>query len=88
MTNKKLKNTLLECSDIVMEIMPNVCKILDEKNIEYNENNKSELTIKDNNKKDILKLIKESCNIDNNKIKLLLQVSESNNIVYIRQKFN
>ena len=88
MTNKKLKNALLECSEIVMEIMPNVCKILTENKIDYTNTNQSEVTISGSNKKDILKLIKDSCDIEKNKLKLLLQVSESNNIVYIRQKFN
>ena len=88
MENKKLKNTLLECSEIVTEIMPNVCKILTDNKIDYTTLNQSEITIEDNNKKDIYNVIKDSCDIGNDKLKLLLQVTESNNNVYIRQKFN
>ena len=88
MSKKKLKTTLLECTEILTEVMPTVCRILTEKNIEFDNKNKSEITIKDNNKKDILNIIEESCDIEEDKLKLLLQVYESNNIVYIRQKFN
>ena len=88
MATKKMKTTLLECGEITASIIPNVCKILSSNNIEYLNNNQSEITIKDKNKKDILKLVKEYCDIDNDKLKLLLQFSESNNTVYIRQKFN
>ena len=88
MANKKLKNALLECSEIVMEIMPNVCKILTENEVDYTANNQSEVTISGSNKKDILNLINDSCDIGKDKLKLILQVSESNDIVYIRQKFN
>ena len=88
MKTKKLKNALLECSEIVMEIMPNVCKALTDNKIEYTHENQSEITIVGGNKKDIRSIITESCDIGNEKLKLLLQISESNNKVYIRQKFS
>ena len=82
-----IKEALLECSDIISNIMNNVSNKLDEKGMSYTHNNDSEIIVNNSTKKDIVDMLGTMENIDPNKSKLMLQVTESNEKVFIRQKF-
>ena len=83
----KIKEALLECTDIISEIMDNVSDKLNENGFTYIHTSESEIIVNNTTKKDILNLISTIENVDSNKSKLMLQVTESNEKVFIRQKF-
>lgn len=88
MITKKMKDALLDCSQITEDIMDKISEELNSKGVTFTHDNKSEIIINDNTKKDIIEIIEKSGSISKERMKLLLQVSESNGNVYVRQKFN
>ena len=83
-----IKDALLDCEDIVSDIMDKVSNELTENNVEFIHTNKSEIIVENSNKDNIINIILNIDELDHTKIKLLLQITESNGNVFIRQKFN
>jgi hypothetical protein len=83
-----MKDALHDCEKVISEIMDKVDDILTENNISFIHTNKSEIIVENKGKEDVLNLINNINDVDENTIKLLLQVTESSNNVFIRQKFN
>ena len=88
MAGKKMKDALLDCSEITSDIMSKINCELKENGIAFSHKNKSEIIIDGKTKKEIIEFIEGSGLITKNQMNLLLQVSESNGNVFIRQKFN
>lgn len=88
MTQQKMKDALLTCTDIAKDIMLKISDELKEKEINFSHKNQAEIIVDGKNKDDIVSVIENSNTVDKTQMKLLLQVSESNNKVFVRQKFN
>ena len=83
-----MKDALLECEKVASDIMDKVDSKLTENNVDFIHTNKSEIIIENKDKKEIMDIISKIDDVDEQQSKLLLQVSESSNNVFIRQKFN
>ena len=83
-----IKDALLNCEDITSDIMDKIDNKLTENSIEFIHKNKSEIIIENKSKEDVIHLINDIDNLDSTKTKLLLNITESSNNVFIRQKFN
>lgn len=84
---KDIKEAILNCSNITPNIMNNIEDALTENSIEFTHNNESEIIVYNVKKEDIITIIHNIDNIENDEYKLLLQIIESNDKVFIRLKF-
>ena len=84
----QMKEALQSCSEIAADIMKKIDKKLKEEAIDFSHKNQSEIIVKEKTKKEILDLITTIEGLSKSQIKMILQFSESNGKLYIRQKFN
>lgn len=83
-----IKDALLDCEKAASDIMDKVDNKLSENNVSFIHNNKSEIIVENQTKSNVLDIINSIDDVDESTSKLLLQVTESNSNVFIRQKFN
>lgn len=83
-----MKDALLDCEKIIDDIMDKVDNKLSENNVDFIHKNKSEIIVENTDKNSILGMLTTIDELDERQSKILLQVTESNNRVFIRQKFN
>lgn len=88
MTHGKMKDALICCNDTKQNIMTKITNALQNYEVEYMYNNQSEIVISGKSKEDITSIINNASDINKNQLNLMIQFSESNDKVYIRQKFN
>lgn len=89
MAKDNIKKALKECEKYKSDIMDKVIHLLSSKSIKFTSNKKkTELVLSDTKEKEIKSLLLENLSIPKDTVKLLIDVKESNNHVYIRQKFN
>ena len=82
----KVKEAIKGCEEISETIMSDISDLLTKKKIKFTNENESEIIIK-NKTKDKIKELVLSMDIEPSTLKLLIQITESNGNVYIRQKF-
>lgn len=85
-TNKNIYNALKECGSVVDTIMGDITSLLDKKKIKYTTNTDSELVVYGKTKSDIKDIL--LTDIPKDTLKLLIQITETDDKVFIRQKFN
>ena len=83
----KIKEAIKNCEDLTDTIMDMISDTLKENKIEFIQNNESEIVIENNTKENIREILL-SMDVDLITLKLLIQITENNDNVYIRQKFN
>lgn len=88
MTKNKIKEALLNCDTIKTDIMDKIDKKLNTEGIVFIHNNQSEIIVPNGDKKTIKGLIATISEVSKDQIKMILQISESNGKLFIRQKFN
>lgn len=86
--SEKIKEAIKDCEELANNIMDKIDSALSSNNISFIHNNRSEIIVDNKSKDEILDIICDIDDIDSTSSKLLLQVIESNEKVYIRQKFN
>ena len=86
--SEKIKEAIKDCEELANNIMDKIDSALSSNNISFIHNNQSEIIVDNKSKDEILDIICDINDIDSTSSKLLLQVIESNEKVYIRQKFN
>ena len=84
---KNITDELKECEGVLSDIMNKFEEILDEKGIEYSNINSSEIVIEGKSKNDILPLLSEIDGINENQIKMVIQITEVKDKVFIRKIF-
>jgi hypothetical protein len=85
--SEKIKEAIKNCEDLTDTIMDMISDTLNENKIEFIQNNESEIVIENNTKENIREILL-SMDVDLTTLKLLIQITENNDNVYIRQKFN
>ena len=85
--SEKIKEAIKNCEDLTDSIMDMISETLNENKIEFIQNNESEIVIENNTKENIREILL-SMDVDKSALKLLIQITENNDNVYIRQKFN
>lgn len=88
MESQNVTNALNECNNISENIMDKVENVLMSNGIQYDKNGDFEIVIKDSSKDDVREKLSGLTDVEDHQVKLLLQITESNNNVFIRQKFN
>lgn len=88
MESQNVTNALNECNNISENIMDKVENVLMSNGIQYDKNGDFEIVIKDSSKDDVREKLSGLTDVEDHQLKLLLQITESNNNVFIRQKFN
>lgn len=88
MTNQSMKTAILNCKDISANIMDDIDKKLKSSKIKFTHKKKSEIIVEGSDKEKINNTIFKMKKYDVSQIKMLIQISESNGKVFIRQKFN
>jgi len=88
MESQNVTNALNECNNISENIMDKVENALMSNGIQYDKNGDFEIVIKDSSKDDVKEKLSGLTDVEDHQVKLLLQITESNNNVFIRQKFN
>ena len=88
MANQSMKTAILNCKDISANIMDDIDKKLKSSKIKFTHKKKSEIIVEGSNKEKINDIIFKMKKYDVSQIKMLIQISESNSKVFIRQKFN
>lgn len=86
--NASIKNVFKQCCEYKSNIMDDVISILNNNNIEFTNENKYEIIIRNSSTDTINNLIHSSLDIDGDVINALLFIAEKNDIIYIRQKSN
>lgn len=84
---KNITDELKDCEGVLSDIMNKIEEILDEKGIEYSSINSSEIVIEGKSKNDILPLLSEIDGINENQIKMVIQITEVKDKVFIRKIF-
>ena len=88
MESQNVTEALNECNNLSKNIMDEVEAILMSNDIKYDKNGDFEIVIKDSNKDEVREKLSVLTDVEDHQMKLLLQITESNNNVFIRQKFN
>lgn len=88
MKSNTVKDALNECIEISSDIMNKVGNQLSSEGLKFSRPSDSEIIIENNSKDDIKNLVYSIEGATEQQLKLLLQITESNNKVFIRQKFN
>ena len=88
MESQNVTEALNECNNLSKNIMDEVEAILMSNDIKYDKNGDFEIVIKDSNKDEVREKLSGLTDVEDHQMKLLLQITESNNNVFIRQKFN
>ena len=88
MKSKKVKSAFIECNEISSDIMNRVSSHLTSEGVEHTRKNESEIIINNKSKDEIKDLVKNISGITKQQIKLILQISEINDKIFIRQKFS
>jgi hypothetical protein len=83
-----IQEALKECDEISSDVMNIVGNSLTDNGIEYSSLSDSEFVIDGERKNEIRDIISNNTEIDFSNAKIILQISESNNKTFIRQKFN
>lgn len=84
----KMTEALIECEELNNNIMSIISKQLEANNIKFTNNNQSEIIISDYDKDSIKNILSNIENVDNSSMKLLIQITEVNSKIFIRQKFD
>ena len=84
----KMTEALIECEELNNSIMSIISKQLEANNIKFTNNNQSEIIISDYDKDSIKNILSNIENVDNSSMKLLIQITEVNSKIFIRQKFD
>ena len=85
--SKNIKEAILDCSDIISDIMDKIADRLSDNNIKFTHSNQSEIIAYNVEKIDIVDIVSDINELKDNKYKLLLQITEGNEKVFIRLKF-
>jgi hypothetical protein len=84
---KPLSHKLRTLEGVVKEIIPDICGVLDENNIEYTVNRKqTEVVVQDQSESYITDLIRDASLVDNQVLKLIVDFVGLKDDVYIRLK--
>jgi hypothetical protein len=83
-----IKEALTNCNDISSNIMDKVCDALSSEGISYKKTTNSEIVITNKTKKEVNECVVKNSGVSCQQLKLLLQISEGTDKVFIRQKFN
>ena len=84
----KMTEALIECEELNNSIMSIISKQLEANNIKFTNNNQSEIIISDYDKDSIKNILSNIENVDNSSMKLIIQITEGNSKIFIRQKFD
>lgn len=84
----KMTEALIECEELNNNIMSIISKQLEANDIKFTNNNQSEIIISDYDKDSIKNILSNIENVDNSSMKLLIQITEVNSKIFIRQKFD
>ena len=85
---KNMTDALKECKGITKNIMGIVTDKLSEEGIKYEIVNKYEISIPNQNKGYVASILHNINGINESQLKMILQISEVNGKIYIRQKFD
>jgi hypothetical protein len=85
MSKKRITDLLQECSEVAGVVLPSIENVLDNNEIEYGYNGDSEIVITGKSKDDIKPLLNDVEGVTKEQMKMLIQISELNGNVYIRQ---
>ena len=83
-----IASAIKECEELSSSIMEKIDTALSSNDISFIHSNKSEIITENTSKEDIIDIILNIDDVNESNFKLLLQITESNEKVYIRQKFN
>jgi hypothetical protein len=85
MSKKRITDLLQECSEVSGVVLPAIENVLDDNDIEYNYNGDSEIVISGKTKDEIKPLLNDVEGVSKEQMKVLINISELNGNVYIRQ---
>lgn len=84
---KNITDELKECEGVLSDIMNKFGEVLTEKGIEYSLVNPSEFVIPNETKDNIFPLFSEIDGVDENQVKMVLQVTAVKDKVFVRKLF-
>ena len=85
MSKKRITDLLQECSEVAGVVLTSIESVLDNNDIEYNYNGDSEIVITGKTKDEIKPLLNDVEGVTKEQLKMLINISELNGNVYIRQ---
>lgn len=82
-----IKRALEDCMEIIDHLMDDIESVLHDEHIEYTRAIDSEIIVKNSDKETVKNCILSIEKLDNEKMNLLLQITESQEKIFIRQTY-